>query len=159
MTSRFVAGYLAVLLMLLILAAFSIMKVDAIASALDTVNDVNSVKQRYAINFRGSVHNRAILLRDVVLLSDRVEIDQALDDIQKQLENYRSSATALDDIFVKNVAVTDDERQILDSIKRIEARTMPVAGTVISLKLAGKQLQAHQLLMSEARPDSSNGCA
>ncbi len=152
-TYRLLAGYLAVLLMLLVLAAFSILKVDVIASALGTVNDVNSVKQRYAINFRGSVHNRAILLRDVVLLSDPKDIDQALADIRQQLGNYQVSARAMDQMFDRNVQITDDERQILASIKRIEAKTMPVAGTVVSLRLAGKQGEAHDLLMSEARPD------
>ena len=151
--TRLLAGYLGILLMLLVLAAFSIMKVQSIASALVTVNDVNSVKQRYAINFRGSVHNRAILLRDVVLLSDRKEIDQTLDDIRRQLENYQGSARAMDEMFDRNVAITDDERQILEGIKRIEAKTMPVAATVVSLKLAGRQQEAHQVLMEEARPD------
>ena len=151
--TRLLAGYLAILAMLLVLAAFSIMKVQSIASALGTVNDVNSVKQRYAINFRGSVHNRAILLRDVVLLSDRKEIDQTLDDIRRQLENYQGSARAMDEMFDRNVAITDDERQILGSIKQVEAKTMPVAATVVSLKLAGRQQDAHQLLMDEARPD------
>ena len=32
------------------------------------VNDLNSVKQRYAINFRGSVHDRAISLREGSIL-------------------------------------------------------------------------------------------
>ena len=152
-TTRLAAGYLAVPLMLLILAAFSMVKVGSIASALGTVNDVNSVKQRYAINFRGSVHNRAILLRDVVLLSSRADIDQALGDIETQAGNYTRSAEAMDAMFVRNVAVTDDERQILGSIKRIEARTMPAAASVVSLRLAGRMDEAHRLLMDEARPD------
>ena len=152
-TTRLAAGYGAILLMMLLLAAFSMVKVGSIASALVTVNDVNSVKQRYAINFRGSVHNRAILLRDVVLLSTRADIDQALGDIEGQSGNYRTSAVAMDAMFARNVAVTDDERQILGSIKRIEARTMPVAASVVSLRLAGKVDEAHRLLMDEARPD------
>ena len=152
-STRLLAGYLAILLMLLLLTAFSIMKVASISSALGTVNDVNSVKQRYAINFRGSVHNRAILLRDVVLLSDPKEIGQTLNDIQVQWENYKSSAAAMDEMFDRNVAITDDERQILSSIKAIEAKTMPVAATIVSLRLAGRLDAAHQLLMSEARPD------
>ncbi len=151
-TSLF-CGYLAILLMVLVLAAFSIMKVQSIASALHAVNDVNSVKQRFAINFRGSVHNRAILLRDVVLLSDRKDVDQALGDIRQELENYQTSARAMDEMFDRNVAVTDDERQILGSIKQIEAETMSVVATVISLKLAGQNDQAHHVLMDEARPN------
>ena len=62
-------------------------KVHSIASALGTVN---SVEQCYAINIRGSVQNRAVLLRDAVLLSDRSDIDQALRDIKQQLDGVRT---------------------------------------------------------------------
>lgn len=56
---RIVAGFVAMLAMMGILSAISINRVQSINSMLDVVNDVNSVKQRYAINFRGSVHDRA----------------------------------------------------------------------------------------------------
>ena len=36
-----------------------IQKVNFIDRSLQQVTDVNAVKQRYAINFRGSVHDRA----------------------------------------------------------------------------------------------------
>lgn len=49
---------------------FSIHQVGGVAKGLERVNTVNSVKQRYAINFRGSVHDRAISLRDVTLAVD-----------------------------------------------------------------------------------------
>ncbi len=152
-STRLWFGFLTILLMLLLLSGFSIMKVNAIASALHAVNDVNSVKQRYAINFRGSMHNRAILLRDVVLVSDKDDLRRTLDDIQKQQDDYQASAVAMDDMFAKGIAVTDDERAVLASIKHNEAVTMPVAARVVSLKLAGRQDEAHQLLMTEARPD------
>jgi methyl-accepting chemotaxis protein len=37
-------------------------RVSTIRGSLATINEVNSVKQRYSINFRGSVHDRAIAL-------------------------------------------------------------------------------------------------
>src|SRR5690606_11290714 len=57
---RLAIGFGLLLLMLLVLVAVSIAKVDSIESSLSRVSDVNNVKQRYAVNFRGSVHDRAI---------------------------------------------------------------------------------------------------
>jgi len=50
------------------LTAIGINRVANINGSLSTIGDLNSVKQRYAINFRGSVHDRAIALRDVTLV-------------------------------------------------------------------------------------------
>src|ERR1700738_3170833 len=67
---RLIVGFGIILTMLVGLAAFSIIEVSAVSASLSTINNVNSVKQRYAINFRGSVHDRAIKLRDVTLVSE-----------------------------------------------------------------------------------------
>ena len=54
---------------------------------MTAINDVNSVKQRYAINFRGSVHDRAIAIRDVVLLDSLAEVQSVIREIN-QLANF-----------------------------------------------------------------------
>lgn len=54
----------------MVLSAMAISSVGSIEASLNQINKVNNVKQRYAINFRGSVHDRAIALRDMVLAAD-----------------------------------------------------------------------------------------
>ncbi len=53
------------LLLMIGLTLFSISKMNFVDHDLVQINEVNSVKQRFAINFRGSVHDRAIAIRDV----------------------------------------------------------------------------------------------
>ncbi|MCW2534863.1 MAG: chemotaxis protein, partial [Modestobacter sp.] len=64
---RLALGFLVVVLSMVALTGTGVWRVEQINSHLTTINDLNSVKQRYAINFRGSVHDRAIAVRDVVL--------------------------------------------------------------------------------------------
>ena len=78
-STRVKIGFAGMLLLMGILTCIGIHKVNMINHDLVVINDVNSVKQRYAINFRGSVHDRAISVRDVVLLSDKAEIQQELE--------------------------------------------------------------------------------
>ena len=66
---RLALGFLALIVLMVMLTVVGIQRVRAIDQRLTQINDVNSVKQRYAINFRGSVHDRAIALRDVVLIA------------------------------------------------------------------------------------------
>jgi methyl-accepting chemotaxis protein len=60
---RLSIGFGFLLLLMLGLTHQSVTQVNDINTDLGHINDVNSVKQRFAINFRGSVHDRAIAIR------------------------------------------------------------------------------------------------
>lgn len=78
---RLIVGFSIVPAMMIVLIVIGVFRVNAIENTLTTINDVNSVKQRYAINFRGSVHDRAISLRDVVLAQNDSEMNESLNEI------------------------------------------------------------------------------
>jgi hypothetical protein len=122
---RLVTGFGIILVMLIALAIVSVDRVGSINNGLTAINDVNSVKQRYAINFRGSVHDRAISLRDVSLGGGR-DLQANVDDINKLADNYRKSAVPLDALYAAGSANDPDELRILASIKETEAKTMPL---------------------------------
>ena len=46
---------------------------------LTAVSEGAALKQRYAINFRGSVHDRAIAIRDAVLVDDDAALNRQLE--------------------------------------------------------------------------------
>ncbi|MGG5890421.1 methyl-accepting chemotaxis protein [Falsiroseomonas sp. HC035] len=150
--SRLALGYGLVLCLLLGLAAVAVREVNAINASLAVVADVNSVKQRFAINFRGSVHDRAISLRDVVLVRLPAERAAALAEIDKLAADYAASAQRLDAMMATGAEVTEDERRILASIKQTEARSMPLISRVIALQASGDGAAAHALLLEQARP-------
>jgi methyl-accepting chemotaxis protein len=149
---RLALGFGLVLALVATLGVIAANRVNAISDSLAEINDVNSVKQRFAINFRGSVHDRAISLRDVVLVTAPAERAAALAEITRLEEFYARSAGPLDAIMASGVGVTADETAILASIKEIEARTMPLIRQVIEAQARGDQAAAHRLLMEQARP-------
>ncbi|GIF01193.1 MCP four helix bundle domain-containing protein [Paractinoplanes rishiriensis] len=71
---RLGAGFVVVVLAMVVLVGVGVWEVRSIDASLTTINEKNAVKQRFAINFRGSVHDRAIALRDVVLSSTATAI-------------------------------------------------------------------------------------
>ncbi|EIJ44719.1 methyl-accepting chemotaxis protein I [Herbaspirillum sp. GW103] len=139
-----------VLAMMLVLTVASIVKVNAIEGSLSTVSEDNSVKQRYAINFRGSVHDRAIALRDLTLVSD-AEVKDVIALINKLDADYQQSARPLDAVFA-TMKVNGEERASLERIKAIEARAMPPAAKVVAMRTAGEIEGARQLLLSQVKP-------
>jgi methyl-accepting chemotaxis protein len=150
--TRLIAGFAMVMLLLVLLSTISIIRVEGVNDQLTTINSVNSVKQRYAINFRGSVHDRAIALRDVVLLASPAERSAPLGEIEELTDKYAKSAAPLDRMLAPEANPSPQELSILSGIKDVETRTLPVIQEVIARKNRGDDAGAQQLLMGTARP-------
>ncbi len=150
--TRLFIGFGVVLSLLLLLTIIGINEVSKVNRMLTIINDVNSVKQRYAINFRGSVHDRAIALRDMTLLTDIDEIDDTLKEIDRLTKDYTVSATAMDQLFQSRMDITSEERRILTSIKEIEAVTLPLIKSVLDARELGEIDEATKTVVYEARP-------
>lgn len=151
-SSRLIIGFSVVLVLMIILSVIGITEVGQVDRNLTSINDLNSVKQRYAINFRGSVHDRAIAIRDVVLLMDEGDLQDTFRDIQRLEQDYEDSARRMDRMFAERDDITAEERRILASIKEIEARTLPYVQQVISAYNAGDSDRAKRVLLRDARP-------
>ncbi|MFA5988667.1 MAG: HAMP domain-containing methyl-accepting chemotaxis protein [Sphingomonas sp.] len=149
---QLIVGYSAILFLLVILSAISINRVATISGNLTQINDVNSVKQRYAINFRGSVHDRAIAIRDVVLVDSDSDLNAAISAIDTLAENYAKSAAPMDAMLTPDQFPTQDELDIINHIKEIEAKTLPIVKKIIALRKSNEWAGAHDLLLTEARP-------
>ena len=150
--ARLFLGFSVVLVLLISLTVIGVREVRKIDADLTRINDVNSVKQRYAINFRGSVHDRAIALRDVVLTSDATTLSAVLADIDRLAAFYDQAAKPLDAMFAAMSDIEPEERAMLAGIKEIEAKTLPAIKAVTAARKAGDMAAAQTALMQDARP-------
>jgi len=150
--ARLALGFGALLALMMLLTALAVSRVGQIDATLNHINDVNNVKQRHAINFRGSVHDRAIALRDVVLAPDNAGAAPALEHIHSLAANYQRAAAALDALFAERRDILPEERAALAAIKDEENRTQPLIAKVSELRLAGDLEGARTLLAQEAGP-------
>ncbi len=151
--ARLGLSFALVLVMMLVLTVVSISKVKSIEGSLTTVSEDNNVKQRYAINFRGSVHDRAIALRDLTLVGD-AEVKDVVALINKLDADYQQSAQPLDAIFANKGAHAPnaEERDALAQIKAAEARAMPLSARIIAARSSGDIDGARKIMLGEAKP-------
>ncbi|HEX8413398.1 MAG TPA: methyl-accepting chemotaxis protein [Sphingomicrobium sp.] len=149
--SRLYIGYGLIVTLMVTLTMIALIQVREVETNLATINEINSVKQRYAINFRGSVHDRAIALRDVVLSEPR-ELPQIVSRIDDLAEKYRLSANPLDAMLTPKQHPSDHETAILADIKTTERATLPLIQQVVALRRSGNIEKAREVLMHEARP-------
>ena len=150
--TQLMLGFVFLMVLTVVLAVFGIIRVHQVESLLGTINDVNAAKQRQAINFRGSVHDRAISVRDIVLSSNASQVDRHVQDIQTLTQAYARAATALDAVFRADPGLTSREREILATIQRIESRTVPMINQVIELRRSGRNAEAATLLEQQLSP-------
>ncbi len=133
---RLALGFGGVFLLIMLLSAMAISRVRDIDDSLNQINEVNNVKQRHAINFRGSVHDRAIALRDVVLATDAEAAKPHIALIGQLAENYARAATPLDELFASRKDISAEEKAALAGIKESERKAQPLIAKVIELRLA-----------------------
>ena len=136
---RLAIGFGGVFLLIILLSAMAISRVRDIDRSLNQINDVNNVKQRHAINFRGSVHDRAIALRDVVLATDPDAAKPHIELINKLADNYARAAAPLDELFAKRSDISAEEKAALAGIKESERKTQPLIAKVIELRMAAPE--------------------
>jgi methyl-accepting chemotaxis protein len=149
--ARVASGFALVLLVLIALTLVGIVRVNMINASLATINDINSVKETYAIAFRGSVHDRAIAVRDAVLVPP-ARVAGVADHISALEADYRRAAAPLDAMVSDRTKASDDERTILANIEADEARTTPLIADVLARREAGDQAGAQQVVLDSAGP-------
>ncbi|SQA99795.1 Four helix bundle sensory module for signal transduction [Cedecea neteri] len=156
--SRISGSFIIILFTLIVLTLVAIMQVNKINNALIAINDVNNVKQRYAVNFRGSVHDRSIAIRDVTLVPAG-ELQGVIEHIRKLERDYQASVQPMEGIFALGNDVTVEERAQYKKIKEAEQQTLPLVNEIIALQQKGDVEGARQVILNQARPAFVNWLA
>ncbi|OCR93091.1 chemotaxis protein [Campylobacter fetus subsp. testudinum] len=148
-STKLYLSFAIVIFLMIIISLIGINRVDFIDKSLSTMTDVNSLKQRYGINFRGSVHDRAIAIRDVILTNENDELKTFLNDIARLEKFYDDSNAPLKQFIKQSGSVTKVELDMIKDIDYINETTVPLYKKAILLKQEGKYDEAHELLMHE----------
>ena len=96
------AGYGVLVLIILGISILSINRISFIDRNLAEINNVNSAKQRVTIDYRGSVHNRSISIRDVVLADNQEDLDKYLEEIRFEEQFYIDAKNRMLENFINN---------------------------------------------------------
>ncbi|AII13991.1 4HB_MCP sensor-containing MCP-domain signal transduction protein [Campylobacter iguaniorum] len=147
-STKLYLSFAVVIFLMIIVSAIGINKVNFIDKSLTTMTDVNSLKQRYGINFRGSVHDRAIAIRDVILTNDENSLNALLSDITRLENMYNDSAAPLSKFIKQKDVVSQSEIKMLEDISQIGKSTVAFYKDAIKLKQEGNLSEAQNLLES-----------
>ncbi|SFR63454.1 methyl-accepting chemotaxis protein [Marinobacter daqiaonensis] len=126
-------------------------RVDFLDRTLTEVQQGAAVKQRHAINFRGSVHDRAIAIRDAVLVRNDSALAGHLQEVQRLDAFYQKSAAAMDALF-DSLGASEREASLLADIEEIERQTLALTERLVELRREQGPEAARVFLLDEVSP-------
>ena len=146
-------GYAALVAIMLLVCIYAIIQIGSIRDKLTEINEVNSVKQRIAIDFRGSVHDESIDVRDVVLtdLSDRATLSRLNQQIRQLQDKYENARERMKNTFEAKNGLGRVETEILGRIDAIDSRARPIIAQLLEAKKSGDEMGAINAL-NNVRP-------
>ncbi|WP_318023245.1 methyl-accepting chemotaxis protein [Paucibacter sp. DJ1R-11] len=150
-SKRLALGFAAVLMILVIMAGIAMVKVYAIEGALQANSREHSQIQRYAINFRGSAHDRAIASRDYVLASTAEQRVKEAGTIASLAKFYADSAAPLEE----KIGQSGDARELkrlYGAIQAIETESVASTQAVMVAIDKGDTAIANSLLWTRVKP-------
>jgi methyl-accepting chemotaxis protein len=148
---RLYLGFGLILAILTAVSLMAIVKVQAINAALEANSSEHAAVQRYAINFRGSAHDRAIATRDVVLSASSADRTREVATIEELARFYAKSAGPLEALLQKSTDAAE-LGPLYRAIQDIEARTVATTKAIIAKAEAGDTTGAQAQLWNEAKP-------
>ena len=148
---RLSLGFGLVLAILVVVTMIALVKVSVINTALHANSDEHTDLQRYAINFRGSAHDRAIAIRDVVLSASPAEQQKEVATIEDLARFYAESAKPLETLMAQSADQADLKR-LYGAVQAIEAQAVATTQSIVNMVRAGDAAGAQTLLWSQAKP-------
>lgn len=146
-------GFGVLIAVTLLIIGFAVGVLAHIDSNLSYTNDMTRVKQRYAIDFRGAVHDSSIAIRDVVLSAGTVDQDKYVDEINRLFSLYDSANLKLGHMWREQAdTISLDEDKLYKDIQSKENRARQFTRDVLKFALRDDVGAATEVLVKQAAP-------
>ncbi|WP_411675404.1 methyl-accepting chemotaxis protein [Campylobacter sp. LR264d] len=152
-SARLYLSFLLIIVFMLIIAFYAILKVGFLDDSLTTATGINAMIQRQAVNYRGSVHDRSILVRDAILIRDKSDLSKTLEGIKKLEGDYERAHEVLMQM-VKEGEINQEIVAMLNDIDKTDKRTREIYNEILSdITKDMDRNRATGLLLDKARSE------
>ncbi|WP_229210579.1 methyl-accepting chemotaxis protein [Duganella sp. CF517] len=145
-------GFGLVSVFLIVVIALGLVSMRQIQGRMDEIINVNGVETRLAQTMDLTVTERALAMRNLILLKEDKEIQIEIKRIAEQEKKYTAAQDKLVQMFGAQAETSAEEKQLLDQIKKQAALAAPFIARAAALALEQKQDDAYKLLRYEFRP-------
>jgi methyl-accepting chemotaxis protein len=150
--TRLTIGFTLVLSLLLIVVLLSINRMAQLKANMDEIVEVNNVEAKLAATMYLTITERALALRNLILLTDDKEIKIEVERIKAQATKYGEAEDKLMAMLVKDGESAKHEVELLSKIREQAKLAEPYINKGADLSLQQKNDEAYKLLRFEFRP-------
>ena len=155
--TRLGIGFGLVATLLAVVTGLGINRMAAMRERMDEVIKVNNVETKLAAAMDLTITERALALRNLILLGEASEIQIEVARIEAQGKKYEEAQSKLGAMFSSSSGTSPEEIALLDKIRRQAALAAPFIAKATELGLAKKGEDAYKVLRFEFRPVQKNG--
>ncbi|HJV01957.1 MAG TPA: methyl-accepting chemotaxis protein [Burkholderiaceae bacterium] len=149
--TRLGLGFGVVSLLLMAIIGLALTSMSQIQQRLDDITKVNDVETKLAATMDLTVTERALALRNLILLKEAREIQIEVDRIAAQAKKYAAAQDKLGQMFAMP-GTSAEEKDLLEQIRKQGQLALPFIDKAAALALEQKQDEAYQLLRYQFRP-------
>ncbi|NVD69984.1 methyl-accepting chemotaxis protein [Duganella sp. BJB488] len=150
--SRLGLGFGLCAVFLLVIIALALNSMRQIQGRLDEITKINDVETKLAQTMDLTVTERALATRNLILLKEDKEIQIEVTRIGEQEKKYAAAQDQLGQMFTKLAGTSNEEKELLDQIRKQADQATPFVQRAAALALEQKQDEAYKLLRYEFRP-------
>jgi methyl-accepting chemotaxis protein len=153
-STRLAIGYGIVSLLLAIVTLLGLNRMAHIKEQVDAITRENDVEARLATEMDLTVTERALALRNLILLdsANKQEIQMEVDRVGAQEKKYAAAEQQLATMFATLPSTTPKEKELMDKIRQQAKLAAPFYPRAVQLALDGKGDEAYRLVRFEFRP-------
>ena len=152
-STRLAIGFTLVCALLIIVTLLGMIQMAQQKQRMDEITKINNVEASEASSMYLSITERALALRNMILLGDNPqEIDVEMKRVDVQTQKYAAAEKKLGAMLSAESTASTQERKLFDSIGETSAAANGHIKRAMELILAGKRDEAYSLLRNEFRP-------
>src|SRR5476649_276386 len=150
--TRLGVGFGLVAALLALVAGLGVNRMAQMQDRVNEITQVNSVEARLAATMDLTVTERALALRNLILLTEPKDMQVEVDRIATQEKKYADAQDELGAMFRTSPSTAPEEHQLLDAIRQQGALATPLMTRAAALALDKKTDESYALLRSQLRP-------
>lgn len=151
-STRLTVGFGLVLALLLTVILLGLIRMAQMQSRMEEIANVNNVQSRLASTMYLTVTERALALRNLILLSEDSEIQIEINRIQAQAKKYAEAEDNLGKMLEVDSNASPEQMSLFNSIKEQAKLAEPFITKAAGLGVQKKGDEAYKMLRFEFRP-------
>ncbi|MEB0133856.1 methyl-accepting chemotaxis protein [Actimicrobium sp. CCC2.4] len=150
--TRLGLGFLTLLLLMLIITAVGVQQMHALSDRISFVTDVGDVRVATLNSVQSAIDQRAIAARNLALVDDPVAQKVDVDLVKSSQIKVDQGLALLGTLLSDQATATDEDRQMLEKLRTLEARYLPIANNIVMLATTQRTAEAVKNITQECMP-------